>query len=155
MSYRMASEHADLIAGIASLAGLTYLDAIAHRPSQPVHILQIHGTADEVVPYTGGSLVGGLPGRALFPGAIATVETWASFNGCQGLIWDDAATMDLDLDVPGIDTTVMRYTTNPPGGAVELWTIANGRHGPTFVRGSTSAEYSARVIDWLLAHPKP
>ena len=63
--------------------------------------------------------------------------------------------MDLDLAVAGLDTTVMRYTNCPPGGAVELWTINGGLHGPTFFSGTTSSEYSARVIDWLLAHPKP
>lgn len=155
MSHRMARDHADLIASIASLAGLTLLDASTHRPSQPVHVLQIHGTADAIVPYAGGALLAGLPVVALSPGAVATVQMWAEFNGCQGPQWDFEPTMDLDLDVPGRDSSVMRYTNAPPGGAVELWTIHGGIHGPTLFRGSDSTEYSARVIDWLLAHPKP
>jgi polyhydroxybutyrate depolymerase len=52
--------------------------------------------------------------------------------------------------VPGLDTVVTRYTNHPPGGAVELWTINGGAHVPTL-----SSEFSPRVIDWLLAHPKP
>ena len=36
--------------------------------------------------------------------------------------------MDLDLNVPGLDTVVTRYTTSPPGGAVELWSIIGSRH---------------------------
>jgi polyhydroxybutyrate depolymerase len=155
MSYRMACDHADLIAGIASLAGSTFLDPNTPRPSQAVHVLQIHGTADESVPYGGGALVSGLPVLALFPGAVATIQTWAGFNGCQGLLSDAQPSMDLDLDAPGLDTTVMRYTNSPPGGAVEVWTIKGGTHGPTFFSGTRSSEYSARVIDWLLAHPKP
>ena len=155
MSHRMACDHPDLIAGIASLAGMTFLDLSTIRPSQPVNVLQIHGTADEVVPYGGGALLAGLPVVALFPGAIATVQSWAAFNGCQGAIFDTQPSMDLDLDVPGLDTIVMRYTNSPPGGAVELWTINGGKHSPTFFSGTRSSEYSARVIDWLLAHPKP
>ena len=31
----------------------------------------------------------------------------------------------------GLDTVVTRYTTCPPGGAVELWTINGGSHVPT------------------------
>lgn len=155
MSYRMACDHADLIAGIASLAGMTFLDRNTPQPSQPVHVLHIHGTADEVVPYGGGALLAGLPVMAHFPGAEATVQAWASFNGCQGPVSEGFASMDLDLDVPGLDTTVMRYTDCPPGGAVELWTIQGGQHSPNLPQGASSPEYSTRVIDWLLAHPKP
>lgn len=38
---------------------------------------------------------------------------------------------------------------------MELWTINGGLHGPTFSNGSTESEFATRVIDWLLAHPKP
>ena len=33
---------------------------------------------------------------------------------------------------------------------LRLWTINGGSHGPTL-----SAQFSPRMIDWLLAHPKP
>ena len=62
--------------------------------------------------------------------------------------------MDLDLTIPGLDTTVTRYTTSPPGGAVELWTIQGGVHAPTLFSGNTSSQFSQKVVDWLLAHPK-
>ncbi|MBI3415769.1 MAG: hypothetical protein HY043_10715 [Verrucomicrobia bacterium] len=58
--------------------------------------------------------------------------------------------MDLDLDVPGLDTAITRYTNYPPGGAVELWTVIGAGHGL-----NPSPQFSPRVIDWLLAHPKP
>ena len=45
MSHRLALEHADLIAGIASMAGRTYYDPNACHPTQPVNVLQIHGSA--------------------------------------------------------------------------------------------------------------
>ena len=63
--------------------------------------------------------------------------------------------MNLDLAVPGLDTVITRYTNSPPGGAVELWTINGGGHDPTFYSGSSASEFAPRVIDWLLAHPKP
>ena len=68
MSHRMACDHADLIAGIASLAGMTFLDPNTPRPSQPVNVLQIHGTADEVVPYAGGALLRACRSWRSFPG---------------------------------------------------------------------------------------
>jgi len=58
-------------------------------------------------------------------------------------------------DLPGLDTVVTRYASHPPGGAVELWTIINGMHVPIVYEGTSAAEFSPRVIDWLLAHPKP
>ncbi|KAB2671406.1 MAG: hypothetical protein DVB31_04815 [Verrucomicrobia bacterium] len=149
MAHRMACEHADLIAGIASFAGATYLDADRHRPSEPVNILQIHGTSDEIVPYAGGALVG-LPVQALFPGAAQTVAIWARINGCSDPSTDPGPSMDLVLDVAGPETIRTRYAACPPGGSVELWTINGGIHLPVL-----SGEFPGRVVDWLLAHPKP
>ena len=85
-----------------------------------------------------------------FPGAVKTVQIWAGYNGASGPVTDAAPSLDLTTDVAGLDTVVTRYTTCPPGGAVELWTINGGGHTPTL-----SSQFSPRVIDWLLAHPKP
>ena len=157
MAYRMACESADLIAGIASLAGMTFLDPNRCQPSQPVNILHICGTADEFGSYNGGAdTIGVILGASLpanmppFPGAEKTVQIWAGYNGSSGPITETAPSMDLVQDVAGLDTVVTRYTTFPPGGAVELWTINGGSHVPTL-----SSEFSPRIIDWLLAHPKP
>jgi len=156
MAYRMACQHADLIAGIASLAGATFLEPSQGGPSEPVNILNIHGTADTHVSYAGGAFVTqGLPiqfpaNLAPFPGAVQTVQIWAGYNGSTGPTTQPAPSMDLFQDVAGLDTVVTRYTVCPPGGAVELWTINGGGHVPTL-----SSQFSPSVIDWLLAHPKP
>lgn len=50
MSYRIASERPDLVAGIAPVAGSRSVDA----PVLPVPILAIHGLLDENVPFQGG-----------------------------------------------------------------------------------------------------
>ena len=152
MAYRMACQSADLIAGIASLAGATFLDPSRCAPSQPVNILHIHGTADDTfltLAASDGSQY------AAFPGALQTVQIWAGYNGARDPVTDPGPSMDLDLDVPGLDTVITRYTNYPPGGAVELWTINGGSHAPTFYSGSSASEFAPRVIDWLLAHPKP
>jgi polyhydroxybutyrate depolymerase len=51
MSYRMACDHADKIAAIVSLAGATFADPDRCKPSQSVSVLQVHGTADNVIPF--------------------------------------------------------------------------------------------------------
>ena len=77
MSYRMARDHPDTIAAIASLAGATFADSADCSAGSPVHVLQVHGTVDTVVLYEVGSL--GVP----YPGAVETVEQWARFGGCN------------------------------------------------------------------------
>jgi polyhydroxybutyrate depolymerase len=154
MAYRMACESADLIAGIASLAGMTFLDPSRCQPSQSVNILHICGTVDEYDSYLGGADTLTTPlipaNMPPFPGAERTVQIWAGYNGASGPVTEMAPSMDLVQDVPGLDAVITRYTTFPPGGAVELWTINGGSHVPTLF-----SEFSPRMIDWLLAHPKP
>jgi poly(3-hydroxybutyrate) depolymerase len=148
MADRVAYESADLVAGIASLAGPSFPDLGSRRPSGPVNVLHIHGTADATVSYTGGYWT--YPNWPRYPGAVENIQTWAGYNDASNPTTEAAPSLDLTLSVPGLDTVVTRYMTCPPGGAVELWTINGGGHVPTL-----SSEFSPRVIDWLLARPKP
>jgi len=157
MAYRMACQYADLIAGIASLAGMTFLNPSNCAPSQAVNILHIHGTADTMVPYGGGAVSSpAFPANMpAFPGVLRDIQIWAGYNGARDPVTDASPSLDLTLDQPGLDTVITRYTNSPPGGAVELWTINGGSHAPTFYSRSSSTEFAPRVIEWLLAHPKP
>jgi polyhydroxybutyrate depolymerase len=144
MSYRMAHDHSDTIAAIASLAGA---DQPAERgaPANPVHVLQIHGTADTVISYEGGVFRGG----AAHSGARDGVEAWSAHNGCA-TTGVDAGTIDLDRGLEGAETVVTRYASGcQPGGSAELWTINDGSHSPDL-----SDQFMRRVVEWLLAHPK-
>jgi polyhydroxybutyrate depolymerase len=146
MSYRLACAHADRIAAIASLAGATWFAPQSCVPSEPVHTLQIHGTADATILYPGG-LILGVP----YPGAVATAEAWATYNGCSLTPDTSAPNKNLDAGVAGNETTVARYQTDcDEGGSAELWTIVAGGHVPAL-----SSEFNYEVIDFLLAHSKP
>ncbi len=97
------------------------------------------------------------PPKTGFPGLInGTCRrlTGTGLNGCQNPVFDAAPSLDLTLQVPGIETTVLRYTQCPPGGAVELWTVNNGDHF-LFWNNNFPPQSLALVVDWLLAHPKP
>ena len=152
----LACQAADLIAGIVAYSGTTFLDPGRCQPSEPVSVLHVHATAETAFFYLGGALnpnllSGYFPGNMPpYPGAVRSVQIWAAYNGASGLVTDPAPSLDLTADVPGLDTLVARYTNSPPGGAVELWSIIGAGHGPAF-----SSEFSPRVIDWLLAHPRP
>lgn len=143
MSYRTAHEYSDVIAGVASLAGAEATVA-QDAPANPVHILQIHGTADGTIAYDGGDIQGNA-----YPGAEETVSRWAGYNGCsvEGVV---TATLDLDSSLDGLETTVTRFNDGcQPGGSAELWTIAEGAHIPQI-----STVFPEKVVEWLLARPK-
>jgi len=143
MSYKAAHDHSDVIAGIASLAGAEATVELP-APANPVHVLQIHGTADGTIAYAGGDIQGNV-----YPGAVETVTRWAGYNGCtaENLV---TATLDLDQSLDGLETTATRYGDScQPGGSAELWTIAEGAHIPAI-----SSVFPAKVVEWLLARPK-
>jgi polyhydroxybutyrate depolymerase len=106
----------NLFAAIASVAG-TLLTDCSH--AQPTSLLQIHGTADDRVPYNGG------PGKALSASGAPNVDgpsvpsvnsTWRAINTCS----TPTSTTDGDL------TT--QTAGCPNGRTVELITIAGAGH---------------------------
>jgi len=144
MSYRMACDHADAIAAIASLAGAMPFDATQCAPSEPVAVLQIHGTADDVVLYDGGMIVG-----VSYPGALESVQQWAELNGCDTTP-ADGPTYDLEGQIAGAETSSQAFTGCDPGGHAELWSIDGGGHSP-----SLSPDFAAQIVEFFFAHPKP
>ena len=145
MSYRLACDHPDTFAAIASLAGATFSNPASCAPGSRVHVLQIHGTSDTVIQYGGGTIL-----NNPYPGAVATVQQWAAFASCS-LTAVAGPNLDLVANIPGAETTVARYETAClTGGSAELWTMNGGSHVPQL-----SAQFAPLVVDFLLAHPKP
>jgi polyhydroxybutyrate depolymerase len=147
MSHRMACDHAGDIAAIASLAGAMYDDPSKCKPSEPVAVLQIHGTMDETIAYGGGTTV--VP----FPSANETINDWVTFDGCDPT--PDSSKPNLDLvaesQLAGAETHVESWAMGcKTGGHAELWTIEGGTHVPAI-----SDTFTETVIQFLLAHPKP
>ncbi|HSA28737.1 MAG TPA: PHB depolymerase family esterase [Phycisphaerae bacterium] len=141
MCHRMACDHADIIAAIASFAGTTYKSSSACSPSGPVHVLHIHGTADPTVGYSGGSIGAG---------AVETVRRWAAYNGCSLQADTSAPPIDLYPNLSGNETSITRYGTGCRlGGSAELWTVTGGTHD------LFPANRTRLVVEFLLAHPKP
>ena len=146
MSYRMACDHADMIAAIVSLAGDTYKDDSKCKASEPVAVAHIQGDMDETVAYAGGSFGGVLD----YPGAAESVADWVAHDGCDETSVD-GPTMDLDTGLAGDETTTKIFASNcKPGGHAELWTIVGGKHVPAVSDG-----FRKGVFDFLDAHPKP
>jgi polyhydroxybutyrate depolymerase len=148
MAYRFACDRASRVAAIVSSAGAMWNDVSRCQPSEPVAVLELHGTADEVVPYAGGALDG-------IEGAVkpvhATVSDWIAFDHCATSADISAPHIDLVADEEpaiGAETSVERWGDCR---GVELWTIRGGRHSPEFHQPELASTLGA----WLLAHPKP
>jgi polyhydroxybutyrate depolymerase len=156
MSYRLACAHGDRIAALVSLAGATFANPADCAPIAPVAVLQIHGTADDVIEFKGGTIEGIGSGRLMssYPGPETTVTTWATYDGCGATpsVLDEHVDVDADLSDAGspAEASVTRWTGCKPGGAVELWTMPGGGHDPTI-----SASFPDAALDFLQAHPKP
>jgi len=75
MSYHLACNLSYKIAAVASVTGsMTPQTYNGCSPSHPTAILQIHGTADGVVPYNGNSISRSIP---------AVMDYWEEYNTCN------------------------------------------------------------------------
>jgi polyhydroxybutyrate depolymerase len=144
MSHRMACEHADRIAAIASLAGAAFDDPADCAATEPVNVLQIHGTADTVIQFGGDCI-----GASCYPSAQDTVRQWYDRNGCTGAPARGPA-LDLDVFNAGDETRTFFAETCDPGGAVSLWVLDGSGHSPLL-----TTDFAASVVRYLLDHPKP
>jgi polyhydroxybutyrate depolymerase len=143
MSTTLGCELGDRFAAIAPVAGVNLSGAC---PSDdPVSVLAVHGDADPIAGYTGGSLMGFDLGNPSVPNRMAA---WAALDGCD-------ARPAVDESTPGLAVT--RWSGCEDGTAVELWTLAGWGH--EWPRAAVPAEpgvidATEVVLDFFDAHPR-
>ena len=133
MAHRVACDHADVVAGVASLAGSLALAPADCAPSGPVTVLQIHGTLDDTIRYSGE--VG------KYPGAVEIATRWAGHDGCDADPTLGAAA-DYDDAVAGDEATPETWGGCDAGAAVGLWTLTGGGHIPTVTEAFLPAVFA-------------
>ena len=154
MAQRMACEHADRIAGIATVAG-TLPEKLAGvcKPSRPVPALILHGTADPIVPWNGGPVAGFAEFGAVLSGPD-TVAVWTANNRCRGAA---VKTMPADRDPQdGTRIRTERYPDCAVGASVSLIVVEGGGHTwpggfqylPERFIGRTSRDIDANQVIW-------
>jgi len=149
MSYRLGCEAAERFAAIASIAGMTFLNASDCAAVTPVSVLHVHGDADTLVPYAGRPDQGVYPECPEgYPGAAESARRWAERAGCTLAAATTEPPIDLSPRFDGVDTSVLRYSAGCAAGVeVELWTIMGGRHSPSLL-----PDWGERLVGWLLSH---
>lgn len=117
MSHRLACESTARFAAIASVSG-TMSDAAfnACSPSKPIPVMQIHGTSDGIVSYTGG--IGG-------KGVDDIISFWKDFQNCPS-----TASFTALPDTVSDGSNVEKYEYRPCDSCsvVTLLKVVNGGH---------------------------
>jgi polyhydroxybutyrate depolymerase len=141
MAHQLACDHSDVFSGVVAVAGP--VQPARCEPSEPVAVLHVHGTADSVVQYDGGTF-----GMLQFIGADATTAFWAGANGC-GPDAELVEAQDYVDATPGIETDVFRFGGCNGCGAVERWTMRAVEHAPFL-----NTAFFDDMLTFLRTHPR-
>jgi polyhydroxybutyrate depolymerase len=145
LSQRIGCEVADRVAAIAPVAGMLLVPAASCKPVRPVPVMEFHGMADQIVPYTGNAQYG-------WPPVVETFKGWATRDKCTDK--SPAETFNQG------DAICQTYSHCAEHAEVTLCTISDGAHtwpgGPLPIAG-TSKDISATDTIWnfFAAHPMP
>lgn len=145
MAQRLACDVGDRVAGVISVAGAAPAKDVICTPSTGLSFLEIHGDADPVVHYAGGTVFDRTD-VAAHVSAPDTAKYWAQHLSCSGEL-HGSDTLDLEPYVEGRETTVQRYADCR--GAVELWTVKGGGHYVALQPPALDA-----IWGFIQAHPK-
>lgn len=140
MSYKLACETPRFAAVASVTGGFTNAMKNTCSPSKPTPVMEIHGTADGTVPYTGS---------AINLHVDSVVAYWVAFNNC--------ITMPTTTNIPNTNTTDgatavhNMYAGGTNGATVEFFKIIGGGHtwpGAAFNTGVTCMDFSASKEIW-------
>jgi len=160
-TYRLACELSDRLAAIGPVSGSLAENLVTHcSPAQAISIIHIHGLADQLVKFEGGTVPSPY-GGVTYP-VLEALALWVGFDGCTGR----PETIELpDADPSdGTTTRMISYSHCQNDSAVTLYAITGGGHtwpGGEYASegagGKTSHDFSASDVIWefFSQHPKP
>ncbi len=141
MSYELACQLSDRFAAVASVTGSI---TNAHLPlcnaQHPMPVMQIHGTNDGTVPYTG---------NIIFQPIENVINYWIQFNNC-----DTNAIFNVVPDIVTTDNCTAEqyvYPNGDNGAEVEFYKIINGGHtwpGAPINLNTTNMDFQANQEIW-------
>jgi polyhydroxybutyrate depolymerase len=141
MSYELASKLSNRIAAIASVTGtMATIQVLTNATTHPMPVMQIHGTADAVVPFVGNTN---------FISIDSLVNFWVKFNNCNPV--------PIMTNVPDINVADMCtaehyvYNNGNANTTVEFYKILGGTHtwpGAPVNLGVTNMDFNASKEIW-------
>ena len=153
MTHRLACDLSSRIAAVATVAAnipsaITALCSPAHA----MPVVMFSGTADPLMPYTGGTVVSGVGGAVL--SAPDTAAFWVQKN--QVSTTPQTGTLADTDPTDGTTTDLFDYGGAASVGEVVLFRINNGGHTwpggtqylPALVVGKVSKDFSANDVMW-------
>lgn len=138
MAQRLACAFPDRISAVASISGASPAADVPCRPSR-LAWLEVHGDADDIVRYEGGTVFDS-SGLAPHPSAAQSLALWCQRLGCMGPI-ERSVSLDLNSELKGAETSVEQATQCPEGRAV-LWTMHGGGHNSGLGSAALAAVWS-------------
>jgi polyhydroxybutyrate depolymerase len=157
-AYRLACDLPGVLAAVAPVAGAVPA-ALAERcaGAAPVAVAAFQGTADPLLPYSGGGR--GASGRGEVLSALRSAELWARVDGCDG---EPGVEAPRDSVRDGTRVRAQRWSGCRSGREVVLYTIEGGGHtwpdGPPVGSrvGRVTRELDATEVIWafFVAHPR-
>jgi polyhydroxybutyrate depolymerase len=152
----LAAERSSRIAAIAPVCGPMALDSFqSFRPQHPVSVLEIHGTNDPVVPYTGGAIAHE-KGRVL--SVDQCISVWVDHDGCKRIPIripiserdkNDGCTPELFAWRHGRDETTVELCRIIGGG--HTWPGGNQLFS-SIVLGNISRDFDSADLIWQFFH---
>ena len=133
MAYRLACDPNTQVLGAASVAGTNMAGC---QPAQPLSFLEIHGTADRIVPYGGGSSPEGESvGLPPFTPVAVSIDWMVDALGCASEPVEQSASR----------TTTALWSGCAEGSQVQLVTLEGAGHswptGRTFDATAAIADF--------------
>jgi poly(3-hydroxybutyrate) depolymerase len=118
MAQRWACEPGGDLSGIISISGVGPGSSDpACQPSRPVTFVQIHGDADEVIRYAGGTL-----NAFSYPSVAQNLESWTKLDGCR------AGTQAVRNEWRDFGLSVVEETWACSRARVTHWRALGGAH---------------------------
>ena len=143
MAYRLACEGINGLAGVVVVAGSSFSDETRCDSASPVSVLHVHGTADEVISFEGGSNPD--IGWGNHPAARDVVHRWARRAGCDLPEAETLPKLDVDRAVDGGETSVTRYQSGCQDGlVVEFWEMDSSSHVPRL-----ADDFGELILGWM------
>jgi polyhydroxybutyrate depolymerase len=138
MTELLGCQLADSLTLVAPVSGqLPVSVSPACKPARPISVMEMHGTADQSIPYAGGRFYG-VGGGTTVLSAPESAARWASLNGCR------RSRRMLDS---ALATALTTYTDCRGQVTVQLRTLEGAGHG-------WPADVGVLVAEFLHEHPR-